>query len=460
MERTKKLYILLGILFLLCIAAFAVNKYEAHKELIENSSQVIINIESSKVKSLSWEYKSGKLSFQKDQKWTYNDDSEFPVNEDKINTLLEQFEEFGVSFIIRKVQNYGQYGLDSPECTIEIKTQDKDYKIQLGGYSKMDSERYVSIGDGNVYLAKNDPLDYFNITLDDIIDHDTTPAFNNVEEIEFTGEKNNKITYKENNNKAYSEDDVYFMEQDGNSLPLDTTRINNYLSAITSLSLEDYVTYKASDKDLKEYGLGQPDISINIKYKPASGNKIKSFVLNAGCKPEEKSTKRKSDDKEKEAYVRIGNSKIIYKIPFDDYKELIKTSYNDLRHKEILPANLDEIYKVDISLEGRNYTITSKGKKDKRTYYYKDEELEINNLKNTLENLKAEKFTEKQPSQKEEINLTVYLDNNNYPEVNIILYRYNGSSCIASVNGVTTALVEREDVINLVEAVNKIILDK
>ena len=94
--------------------------------------------------------------------------------------------------IIRKVQNYGQYGLDSPECTIEIKTQDKDYKIQLGGYSKMDSERYVSIGDGNVYLAKNDPLDYFNITLDDIIDHDTTPAFNNVEEIEFTGEKNNK----------------------------------------------------------------------------------------------------------------------------------------------------------------------------------------------------------------------------------------------------------------------------
>ena len=102
MERTKKLYILLGILFLLCIAAFAVNKYEAHKELIENSSQVIINIESSKVKSLSWEYKSGKLSFQKDQKWTYNDDSEFPVNEDKINTLLEQFEEFGVSFNYKK----------------------------------------------------------------------------------------------------------------------------------------------------------------------------------------------------------------------------------------------------------------------------------------------------------------------------------------------------------------------
>lgn len=460
MGRSKKLYILIGVLFLLCIAAFAINKYEAHKELIENSSQVIINLESSKAESLSWKYKSENLSFHKNKNWTYDDDNEFPVNEEKINTLLEQFEEFGVSFIIKDVQNYGQYGLDNPECTIEIKTQDQDYKIQLGGYSKMDSERYVSIGDGNVYLAKNDPLEYFDITLDDIIDHDTTPAFNDVKEIEFKGKENGKITYEENNNKAYSEEDVYFMEQDENSLPLDTTRIDNYLGVITSLSLEEYVTYKASDKDLKEYGLEQPDISINVKYTSGSGNKIKSFVLNAACQPEEKNTKRKSDDEEKEAYVHIGNSKIIYKIPFDDYKELIKTSYNDLRHRQILPSNLDEIYKIDISLEGRNYTINSKGKKDKRTYYYEEKELEINDFKNALENLKAEKFTEKEPSQKEEINLTVYLDNNNYPEVNIVLYRYNGSSCIASVNGVTTALVERGSVIDLVEAVNKIILDK
>lgn len=102
MGRSKKLYILLCTLFLLCIAAFAVNKYEEHKELIENSSQIIINLESSKVKSLSWECNSGKLSFQKKQKWTYNDDSKFPVNEDKINKLIAHFEKFGVSFIIKK----------------------------------------------------------------------------------------------------------------------------------------------------------------------------------------------------------------------------------------------------------------------------------------------------------------------------------------------------------------------
>ncbi len=460
MGRSKKLYILLCTLFLLCIAAFAVNKYEEHKELIENSSQIIINLESSKVKSLSWECNSGKLSFQKKQKWTYNDDSKFPVNEDKINKLIAHFEKFGVSFIIKKVENYGQYGLDNPECTIEIETDDKNYKILLGDYSKMDSERYVSIGDGNVYLAENDPLEYFDITLDDVMEHDKTPAFSDVTEIEFTGKNNGKITYEENNNKAYSEEDIYFMELNGNSLPLDTTRVDNYLGIITSLSLEEYITYKASDKDFKEYGLDNPDINVNIKYTPGSGNNTKSFVLSAGCKAEDKNTKSQSDDKEKEAYVRIGNSKIIYKIPFDDYEELIKTSYNDLRHKQILPANLEEIYKINVSLEGKDYTITSKGKKDKRIYYYKEDELEINNFSNALENLKAVKFTDKKPSEKEEISLTLYLDNKNYPEVNIELYRYNGSSCTAVVDGVTTALVERDSVIDLVESVNKIILDK
>ena len=36
-------------------------------------------------------------------------------------------------------------------------------------------ERYVSIGDGNVYLVQNDPLDQFDAVLSDMIDHDDVP---------------------------------------------------------------------------------------------------------------------------------------------------------------------------------------------------------------------------------------------------------------------------------------------
>lgn len=65
--------------------------------------------------------------------------------------------------------DYGQYGLDDPICTIHITAGDTDYEILLGNYSTMDSQRYVSTGDGNVYLASSDPLSSFNCTIRDLI---------------------------------------------------------------------------------------------------------------------------------------------------------------------------------------------------------------------------------------------------------------------------------------------------
>ena len=99
----------------------------------------------------------------------YDYDDSFPVDEEKINELLSQFEAFGVSFIIEDVEDFGQYGLNDPVCTINIGTEDQEYTVLLGDYSAMDSERYVSIGDGNVYLVQNDPLDSFDAELSDCL---------------------------------------------------------------------------------------------------------------------------------------------------------------------------------------------------------------------------------------------------------------------------------------------------
>ena len=42
------------------------------------------------------------------------------------------FKEFGVAFEIEDVDDYGQYGLDDPECTITLETDDETYEISLG----------------------------------------------------------------------------------------------------------------------------------------------------------------------------------------------------------------------------------------------------------------------------------------------------------------------------------------
>lgn len=166
MNRYKKLYILVGVLVVACVVTFGVTRYESHKEKIQTSDEVVMELSADSVTALSWEYDGQTLSFHKeDDTWTYDDDDAFPVDQDKIQERLDLFASFGVSFIIEDPEDLGQYGLSNPTCTISISAEDQDYTILLGDYSTMDSQRYVSIGDGNVYLVQNDPLDLFDAQL-------------------------------------------------------------------------------------------------------------------------------------------------------------------------------------------------------------------------------------------------------------------------------------------------------
>ncbi len=85
--------------------------------------------------------------------------------------------------------------------------------------------------------------------------------------------------------------------------------------------------------------------------------------------------------------------------------------------------------------------------------------MDIFDFVNALGNVRADSFTTEQPAQKEEIGVTVYLDNENDPEVCIELYRYDGNSCLAVIDGEPVSLVPRSDVMNLAEAVYGIVLN-
>ena len=125
----------------------------------------------------------------------------------------------------------------------------------------------------------------------------------------------------------------------------------------------------------------------------------------------------------------------------------------------MLSADFADIEQIDISLDGAEYTIASEKKGNDRTYFYGAEELDIAMFQSALEGLVAESFTSEQPSQQEEIGLTVYLDNENHPEVQIKLYRYDGSHCLAVVDGAPVSLVTRTSAVDLIEAVHAIVLD-
>ena len=469
MKRSRRLVILLGLLLAACAATFGVIRYEEHKEVIRNSDAIVLEIDSDAVQTLSWEYGAETLAIHKEDTWLYDGDAAFPVDEEKIQERLELFRAFGVSFIIEDVEDYGQYGLDKPICTICLSTADETWEILLGNYSSMDSQRYVSVGDGNVYLVQNDPLDYFDAGLSDMIDHDETPDFDKVTGIRFAGTESYSITYEEDSGNTYCEEDVYFAERAGSLLPLDTSRVDAYLQKISGLSLTDYVTYNATAEELETCGLDTPELTVTVDYtyEDEARNEItQTFALQISRDPEEQKAAEEASDQEEgtaeeeiTAYARVGDSRIVYRITANEYKALMDASYDALRHLEVLSADFSDVTQLDISLEGAAYSITAEGSGDGRTYSYLGEELEIGDLQSALESLKAESFTDERPTQKKEIGLTVHLDNENYPEVRIELYRYDGTNCLAVVDGTPVSLVARADVVDLIEAVNEIVLN-
>ena len=474
MKRSKRLCILLGVLAVACVATFALSRYQAHQEQIETSGEVVLEIPVDSVQALSWEYDGEELAFHKDDKWIYDEDEAFPVDGEKIEGLLEQFSAMAAAFIIENPEDLSPYGLSDPTCSIVITTDEETYTILLGGYSTMDSQRYVSIGDGNVYLVAEDPLDDYDVGLRDLLDPDDIPAFDQVSKITFTGSENYEIfyeAYEDGSTRTYCADDVYFAQLEDGTLPLDTDKVTSYLQTIHYLDVSDYVTYNVTDEELAQYGLDDPELTIQVDYvtENEDGDEVtETFTLHISRDPDElakaeqaESEGEEEDTEEEEitAYMRVGDSPIVYRLYYESYSSLMRASWDDLRHSELLTADFADITQIDISLDGSDYTITSDGSEDDRTYAYLETEVEIDDFRDALESLQADSFTDESPAQKEEISLTLHLDNEAFPTVEIDLYRYDGSSCLAVVDGVPTALVERSQVVDLIEAVNAIVLN-
>ena len=474
MNRYKRIYILLGVLALACIVTVAVSRYEVRKEQIANSDEIILEIPEDTVQALSWSYDEESLSFRREDTWLYDDDEAFPVDQEKIGELLEPFQAFGVSFIIEDVEDFGQYGLDDPVCTITLTTEEETYEIQLGDFSAMDEQRYVSIGDGNVYLVSDDPLDTYGVVLSDLIDHDDVPSVYQADALLFSGAENYQILYQEEGGDTYREDDVYFAQRNGESLPLDTDRVEDYLSAVSGLDLTNYITYNATEDEIAACGLDDPQLTIQIDYTVEDEDgaaSAETFLLHISRDPEQLAAIQEeaasdedadSGDETEEtiiAYARVGDSPILYEITASEYTSLMAASYDNLRHLEVLPADFADIVQADISLEGETYTITAQGDEDERTYLYQEEELDISAFQSALEALSADTFTSQKPDGKEEISLTVTLDGEDAPEITIGLFRYDGSYCLAVVDGEPLCLVDRSAVVDLVEAVNAIVLN-
>lgn len=258
-------------------------------------------------------------------------------------------------------------------------------------------------------------------------------------------------------------------QRDGKTLPLDTGRVEDYLHNISYLSPNNYVTYHATEEELASYGLDEPELTVTVDYTAEDRAEEKAsgtLILHISRDPEERLAAQeggryrgnggRGDDYRLSA---SGSSQVVYQITSEDYQELMAASYDDLRHQEVLSADFGDIRQIEVTLEGASHTLTAQGEGEDRTWLYQGEEVDISALQEALESLNADSFTDEQPSQRQEIALTVYLDNDAFPQVAVELYRWDGEHCLAVVDGEPVSLVARSGAVDLIEAVQAIVLN-
>ena len=283
----------------------------------------------------------------------------------------------------------------------------ESYTIELGDFSKMDEQRYVSIGDGKAYLVSHDPLDEFGAVLRDMILDDTIPEFDTAKQIAFSGSENYVISYDEDGTSICA-DDVYFTD----GKPLDTDTVNEWLTALMGLDLTDYVSYNITNEELQTFGLDNPALTITIDYSSSGENwnetDAGTLVLHLAQNPEELAAYEEALANEEDelpdvtCYARVGDSQIVYQIT--------------------------------------------------------QAEFDVYDLRTALRSLTAVSFTDEQPTGQEEISLVIHLDNDDFPTFTLTLYRYDGETCLACVDGEPTAFVSRSQTVDLVEAVRAVVL--
>lgn len=452
MNRQKKLLLLLAVLVLASAVTLVVVKREEKKEVIKNTPATIL--EWTDIDSVSWEYEDTSLAFQKqDDAWVYPADEAFPVDQEKMEALLEQFSDLGAAFTIEEVEDYGQYGLTNPICTITLTQGEETVELKLGDYSQMDSQRYASLGDGNVYLLSHDPLDEFDTDLSGLIQNDQVPDLETVQSISVSGEKTDSFTRNEAG-QSLCDDDLYFRDSDGGAL--DTSLVESYLRSLQSLTLEDYVTYNATEQELQDCLLDSPAQTVTVTYTQEEQTEEQTFTLHL-AKEEDK-----SEDEPGQAYARVGDSPILYRITNAEYKALTACGYDDLRHQQVFPADFTQADSLTVTLDGETATLEYRQPEDDKNadpaWYLGETEVDLTQVQTALENLTIDEFTTAAPTGKQELQLTVHLDREGIQETTVTLYRLDGTQMLAQVDGKSLGYLPRTQAVALIEALNTILL--
>ena len=465
MKRGKKLLLLCLTLIVVAGAALAAVKFIPDETVEETETIAVYTVTAEDIDALAWDYEGESLSFDYGGSvWSYTDDADFPLQQSYLSAMTSAVSEITATKVIEAVDDLAEYGLDEPVCSITVTSGDAATTIDIGDETSLDGLRYVSVGDGNVYLVSSDLLTNFSYGLYDLVSMESLPDMSDLVSLRVERPSGTLvIDYLEDSGLAYTDRYSYFAEDGEDYVTLGSEPAYNFIYQITGLSWSSCVNYAADDEALAACGLDSPSVTVTVDYIETTEVETNETDEDGNAitetRTEEKSlTLEPGDYADDGCYARIAGSDMVYLIDASICDSLLYTSISELEPAEILLLDWDGMTGFDISLDGETYSVSMEYSEDENDYLYTldGESLDFDDVLDQIEALTNEgDASDASLSLGELISFTFRAEG--WDDVELVIYSYDSSTCVAVINGEVLRFTSRTDAEEICDAVSALL---
>ena len=266
-KKGKGLLFAVLILIVLLVLYFVIDlqqkkaDQEAETEETEESS-LPVSVTNDEIAKVTVKNGDVTMTYTKnDDTWTYEEDSDFPLDESAVDTKMSKLTSLTVDRVLESPEDLSEYGLDEPKQEVTVlKTDGTAFTLYIGNQNSSNNDFYVKVDDGtDVYTMPASSVNVFDMQPYDVAKADTFPT------LESTNIRNIKVE-KEDGTVEFSSDENgtswTVKDQDGNEEEAGTTAASDLTTAVSSLSYKDFVDYKGDD--LARYGLDKPAETVTV----------------------------------------------------------------------------------------------------------------------------------------------------------------------------------------------------
>lgn len=347
----RMIYLAVIFVLLLLLYLFLKNRNEKAEEA-ESGGMDVIQMDASSIVNFSFKIGDNFAEFSKDvDEWKNQEDSEFPVDQEAVETLLNDLLSFTAKRKLEAVDGLSEYGLEDPSNTIRLTDESgTETEILVGSRNQSTGDYYVSLAEApnTVYVTASDLSSILPGSVMELAESEAYPSVSSSDIVEIQVKK-----AQGSYTLAYEEEEANWSVtgEDGISYSAEYQQVSSLASTLSGMVYSGLMDYNA--EDLSVYGLDQPAAEIYIRYKEEIEEEEeepetveKNFTLYVG-----------NQDENGNYYVRMEGSGQVHRVSSESLSSALENNSVSYWSSEIGYISMNNLKRVEVSYGGEIRTI-------------------------------------------------------------------------------------------------------